>query len=249
MPPCAAFECERTGWTLLMIPTETPSSAAASAARWPASPAPISKYIVVRHARLILYRALVRPDGRMKAAGGGAGGRSARPTASTVMTPLRRPSPSIATSAPSRRSASFPSTVSRGASSGHRQGALVSGEDLAHGLGRPLGGIHAIDGAMVEQPDEARGAVDHREPAVAVAQEEFVQGPLDRARPRGSRPARGPSRPRTESPSRWPWTRLWVIAPAGALLVQDEADDREPEAAESGRLGGGTRNPPRAISR
>ena len=42
IPPCAAFECERTGWTLLMIPTETPSSAAASAARWPASPAPIT---------------------------------------------------------------------------------------------------------------------------------------------------------------------------------------------------------------
>src|SRR2546423_6731425 len=43
MPPWAAFECERTGWTLETIPTETPFSAAASAARWPASPAPITK--------------------------------------------------------------------------------------------------------------------------------------------------------------------------------------------------------------
>ncbi len=42
MPPWAALEWERTGWTLLMIPTETPSSAAARAARWPASPAPIT---------------------------------------------------------------------------------------------------------------------------------------------------------------------------------------------------------------
>ncbi len=42
IPPWAAFECERTGWTLETIPTETPSSAAASAARWPASPAPIT---------------------------------------------------------------------------------------------------------------------------------------------------------------------------------------------------------------
>src|ERR1700761_2730004 len=42
MPPWAAFECERTGWTLLMIPTDTPCSAAARAARWPASPAPIT---------------------------------------------------------------------------------------------------------------------------------------------------------------------------------------------------------------
>src|SRR4051794_16011959 len=43
MPPWAALEWERTGWTLLMIPTDTPSSAAARAARWPASPAPITR--------------------------------------------------------------------------------------------------------------------------------------------------------------------------------------------------------------
>src|SRR4051812_12913826 len=43
MPPCAAFEWERTGWTLERIPTEAPSSAAASAARCPARPAPITR--------------------------------------------------------------------------------------------------------------------------------------------------------------------------------------------------------------
>src|SRR3954447_21627496 len=43
MPPCAALECERTGWTLEMIPTDAPCSAAARAARWPASPAPITR--------------------------------------------------------------------------------------------------------------------------------------------------------------------------------------------------------------
>src|SRR3954467_10758990 len=42
MPPWAALECERTGWTLDRIPTDTPSSAAARAARWPARPAPIT---------------------------------------------------------------------------------------------------------------------------------------------------------------------------------------------------------------
>src|SRR4051794_1294953 len=42
MPPCAALECERTGWTFETIPTDTPCSAAASAARCPASPAPIT---------------------------------------------------------------------------------------------------------------------------------------------------------------------------------------------------------------
>src|SRR3954470_3520236 len=43
IPPWAALEWERTGWTLLMIPTDTPSSAAARAALWPASPAPITR--------------------------------------------------------------------------------------------------------------------------------------------------------------------------------------------------------------
>src|SRR5918999_729579 len=43
MPPWAALEWERTGWTLDRIPTFAPCSAAASAARWPASPAPITR--------------------------------------------------------------------------------------------------------------------------------------------------------------------------------------------------------------
>src|SRR4051794_5275196 len=43
IPPWAAFECERTGWTLEMIPTDTPASAAARAARWPARPAPMTR--------------------------------------------------------------------------------------------------------------------------------------------------------------------------------------------------------------
>ena len=41
MPPAAALECERTGWTLDMIATVAPSRAAARAARWPARPAPM----------------------------------------------------------------------------------------------------------------------------------------------------------------------------------------------------------------
>ena len=43
MPPAAATECERTGWTLLMIATVAPASAAARAARWPARPAPMMR--------------------------------------------------------------------------------------------------------------------------------------------------------------------------------------------------------------
>src|SRR4051794_12393466 len=41
MPPAAATEWERTGWTLEMMPTVAPASAAAVAARWPARPAPM----------------------------------------------------------------------------------------------------------------------------------------------------------------------------------------------------------------
>src|SRR3954447_880522 len=40
MPPAAATEWERTGWTLLRIATDAPASAAARAARCPARPAP-----------------------------------------------------------------------------------------------------------------------------------------------------------------------------------------------------------------
>src|SRR4051812_22304490 len=43
MPPWAAFECERTGWTFERMPTFAPASAAASAARSPARPAPITR--------------------------------------------------------------------------------------------------------------------------------------------------------------------------------------------------------------
>src|SRR4051794_27907779 len=41
MPPAAAFECDLTGWTFDMIATVAPPRAAARAARWPASPAPM----------------------------------------------------------------------------------------------------------------------------------------------------------------------------------------------------------------
>src|SRR3954464_3580906 len=43
MPPAAALECERTGWTLDMMATVAPSRAAARAARWPARPAPMMR--------------------------------------------------------------------------------------------------------------------------------------------------------------------------------------------------------------
>src|SRR3954452_25242219 len=63
MPPAAALECDRTGWTLDMIATVAPASAAASAARWPASPAPMIRTSWEGIARHLIRR-------------GGAGGRA-----------------------------------------------------------------------------------------------------------------------------------------------------------------------------
>src|SRR3954453_10802476 len=55
MPPWAAFEWERTGWTFERIPTDTPCSAAASAARCPASPAPMTSTSCSGKARASLW--------------------------------------------------------------------------------------------------------------------------------------------------------------------------------------------------
>ncbi len=70
MPPWAAFECERTGWTLETIPTETPSSAAASAARWPASPAPITSTSCFGMIEARSYWFAGRPSSLVQPAGG-----------------------------------------------------------------------------------------------------------------------------------------------------------------------------------
>src|SRR3954462_12696783 len=61
MPPAAATECERTGWTLLRIATVAPASAAARAARWPARPGPMIRTSCWGIVRSTLFKALQRP--------------------------------------------------------------------------------------------------------------------------------------------------------------------------------------------
>src|SRR4051794_17710637 len=61
MPPWAALECERTGCTFDRIPTETPCSAAASAARCPASPAPMTSTSCWGKARASLWDRFQEP--------------------------------------------------------------------------------------------------------------------------------------------------------------------------------------------
>src|SRR3954466_9830695 len=60
IPPAAATVVERTVWTLLMIATVSPSSAAASAARWPARPAPMIRTSWAGMASKISCRGCVR---------------------------------------------------------------------------------------------------------------------------------------------------------------------------------------------
>src|SRR5665811_2547756 len=91
MPPAAATEWERTGWTLLTIATLAPACAAASAARWPARPAPIIRTSCDGIGRDSITR---RYDP--------AAGFSAWRIWATVTTPRRMPSASTATIPPSR---------------------------------------------------------------------------------------------------------------------------------------------------
>src|SRR3954470_4839114 len=56
MPPAAALECDRTGWTLLMIATVAPALAAARAARCPASPAPMMRTSCAGMAEKLIWR-------------------------------------------------------------------------------------------------------------------------------------------------------------------------------------------------
>src|SRR3954467_10723125 len=101
MPPAAATECERTGWTLLMIATDAPASAAARAARWPARPAPR-----MRTSCAGMYRALrleVRGHGLYTAAGFRPAYGGGAPGARTVSAIAARRAPTAADAAGSGR--------------------------------------------------------------------------------------------------------------------------------------------------
>ncbi len=183
MPPAAATECERTGWTLEMMATVAPVWAAARAARWPASPAPmISTSCEGTASNICLRRVRAR-----RQADGESADCIARRSCWTVTTPRNTPSSSTAITAPSRPSDSEPirSVIGRSCPTPPTSGAL--GIDDRRNRQPPFAGVdRGLRTLLGDDPGVAPVVVDHREPGPAVAQEVLVdrllQAGLDRDR-------------------------------------------------------------------
>src|SRR5438045_6201050 len=172
MPPAAALECERTGWTLERIATVAPCSAAARAWGWPASPAPMIRTSCEG----------MGPPSYSKAPGAPA--RSAGGECRALERPahlVERDHAPQATVAVHRQQGP---DAAQGLRAQQRLQGLVGRDppvaqvalhDLAHrviALAQPLRAQHPL---ALGQPDEPAVAVHHREPRVLVAQEVFVE--------------------------------------------------------------------------
>src|SRR3954468_5990866 len=192
MPPAAATECERTGWTLLMIATEAPSSAAARAARWPASPAPMIRTSCDGMAPA-LYRSvpLTRPvpgGGRTVRPGRSSAvhhrpGDGCREGAADVLERDHAAQPRLGVDhhqrpeAPQRLGGQ--ELLDRRLAADDGAGVDVRVEHLADGR-RGAAVVHrAVDRLAPQDAHEAPEAVDDREPREPVAQEEVVVGVED----------------------------------------------------------------------
>src|SRR5215204_6495219 len=116
MPPWAAFECDRTGWTFDMIPTEAPASAAARAARWPARPAPMTRTSCSGIPRAILWNPLRGPASTR------AGGRTRGP-----LRLMDRMDAKLAKDLPDRRVAEL---------AGRQHGVVARRQLISMGIGR-----------------------------------------------------------------------------------------------------------------
>src|SRR3954453_24141437 len=178
MPPAAATEWERTGWTLLMMATLAPASAAASAARWPARPAPRIRTSCAGMALLPSYvrggdlDSIARPSEALSDRAGGqrpahAVERDHAAEAVVGVDDQQRPQ------APQRVGAQqrLERRVARHAGArpgglgqvGRREGGLAAGDRAVHAL-------------LDQEPAHAPERVDDREPRPVVAQEELVLG-------------------------------------------------------------------------
>src|SRR4051794_32341792 len=167
MPPWAAFEWERTGWTLERIPTETPCSAAASAARCPARPAPITSTSCVGKARASLWEGVFRlPSGGSERAADLIRGHDS-PQHTVAVHRHHRSELREALRLQERFERRLLVDLEGARVADHH---LVGGVLVAKRLG------HLIDLALREHAEHVSGLVDHREPRVAVAQEELLLG-------------------------------------------------------------------------
>src|SRR2546421_2549228 len=172
MPPAAALECERTGWTLERIATVEPCSAAARAARWPASPAPMIRTSCEGMGSPSYSKA---PGAPARSAGGE--GRALERPAHLVE---RDHAPQVAVAVHRQQGPD----AAQGLRAQQRLQRLVGGDppvaqlalhDLADrvvALAQPLRSLHPL---ALGQPDEPPVAVHHRKPRVPVAQEVVVE--------------------------------------------------------------------------
>src|SRR3954447_7571854 len=167
IPPCAALECERTGWTLLMMPTETPCSAAASAARCPARPAPITSTSCVGKTRARLWEPVSRP----------LSGRSER-----AADLIGRDNPAQDTLGVNGHDCpQLCQTLCLEQRLERRVGCDLEAAGVRdhHLVGRVLVADafrNLVDLALGEDAEHVAGLIDDREPRVAVAQEELLVG-------------------------------------------------------------------------
>src|SRR4051794_40251765 len=203
MPPAAATECERTGWTLLMIATEAPSSAAARAARWPASPAPMIRTSCDGMAPS-LYRSVplprpppqrgrtVHPGRRSAVHDRPRDGR--RQGAADVLERDHAAQPRLGVDdhqrAEAPRRLGGRELLDRRPAADNRAGVDVRVEPLADGQRRAAVAPRAVDRLPPQDPHETPEAVDYGEPPGA--------GSAGRTRPgrrgRSARPGRPPAR-------------------------------------------------------
>src|SRR5215217_4094576 len=180
MPPAAATECERTGWTLDRIATVAPASAAARAARWPARPAPMMR---------------TSCSGIEAPSGGPDWTLYVRPSRTRMRLPGRKRRGDGAPHLLERHDAGQDPVAVDGHERAERAQALGPEQRLDWLLGRhaPLRGIvgdhvahRALGGAaghrlrdvlLAGEPEEVAALVDDGEPVPAVAQEVLLLGP------------------------------------------------------------------------
>ena len=177
MPPAAATECERTGWTLLMIATVAPASAAARAARWPARPAPMIRTSWAGMPVESIRRRAARRPGGPSAPAEAAEQRPAdlveRDHADAARPRRRRPS-SAPRRAQRRLGRAAPRAAGRCATRTRSRRRRRSSPTVQR---RPAAGDRVVDALLrAAMPSVAAVLVDDREPRPAVAQEELVLG-------------------------------------------------------------------------
>ena len=101
MPPWAALECDRTGWTLEMIPTDAPACGRAQGGPLAGEAGAYDEDVMLGHGRVILCKWLERRDRqRLRCERPATPCWSARRTWSQVTMPRSRPSASTAIRAP-----------------------------------------------------------------------------------------------------------------------------------------------------